>query len=285
METLNLERQKLHEVSKSVYDFKIGSADGSTDDIFADCKGKVTLVFNCAAGCGNIPQHAVLRRLDELFTEEPNFKIQAMTVDDFTCHGYEMYQDGLDKYIERNDLDTTPGMVAQNYAVDNYGVSYKFSELTKGRFDKHTYDPEWVPGAQYEQEPHDFWKCLLDIDTLDRDENNLPNHWETSPWATTPQEIDRSKQGFQGLQGNFEKFLIDKTGTRFIRYSSSFLLGERDQGGLLLPWYEEGSDDPKYAGSWPTEMQAYGIDWSLDKLIKDVNNLLEDNFEPYSING
>ena len=123
METLNLERQKLHEVSKSVYDFKIGSADGSTDDIFADCKGKVTLVFNCAAGCGNIPQHAALRRLDELFTEEPNFKIQAMTVDDFTCHGYETYQDGLDKYIERNNLDTTPGMVAQNYAVDNYGVS------------------------------------------------------------------------------------------------------------------------------------------------------------------
>ena len=61
--------------------------------------------------------------------------------------------------------------------------------------------------------------------------------------------------------------------------------GERDQGGLLLPWYEADSDDPKYAGSWPTEMQAYGIDWSLGELIKDVNNLLEDNFEPYERNG
>ena len=52
-----------------------------------------------------------------------------------------------------------------------------------------------------------------------------------------------------------------------------------------MPWYEADSDDPKYAGSWPTEMQAYGIDWSLGELIKDVNNLLEDNFEPYERNG
>ena len=283
METAEAEKQFLHVREKSLYDFKIGSADGSIDDIFADCRGKVTLLFNCAAGCGNIPQHAVLRRLDELHADNPDFKIQAMTVDDFTCHGYEEYQDGLNKFIERNDIDLSPGMVAQNYAIDNYGVKYKFSELTNGRFDKHTYDPKWVPGEQYEQEPHDFWKYILGSDVIDRNENNLPNHWEASPWAEEEQKVDRSMPGFIGLQGNFEKFLIDRTGTRFLRYTSSFLLGERDRNGNLLSWWNEDPNDPMYQGKWPNQMQGHGIDWSLHEISRDVTSMLEEDWEAFRI--
>jgi glutathione peroxidase-family protein len=283
METTEQTRANLHTRNKSLYDFKIGSADGTTKDIFADCKGKVTLLFNCAAGCGNIPQHSVLRRLDELHGDSPDFKIQAMTVDDFTCHGYVEYAGGLDKYIDDNDLDLTPGMVAQNYATDNYGVKYKFSELTNGRFDKHTYDPKWVPGGQYEQEPHDFWKFLLGSDTIDRDENNLPNHWEISPWSETEQQIDKSVPGFIGLQANFEKFLIDRTGTRFVRYSSSFLLGERDRVGEPLSWWKPDLDDPRYDDQWPNEMQGFGIDWSLHQISRDINAMLTEDWEAFPV--
>ena len=142
--------------SKSLYDFKIASPDGTNSDILSKYQGKVTLVFNCAAGCGNVPQHSVLKELDELYRNEPDFNLQAIVVDDFTCHGYEEFNDGLEAYGERKNLNLTPGQIAESYVREHYGVEYSFSELVNGRFDKHDYDPQWTPGGQYEQEPHPF---------------------------------------------------------------------------------------------------------------------------------
>ena len=123
--------------SKSLYDFKIGSPDGTDSDILSKYQGKVTLVFNCAAGCGNVPQHSVLKELDELYRNEPDFNLQAIVVDDFTCHGYEEFNDGLEAYGERKNLNLTPGQIAESYVREHYGVEYPFSELVNGRFDKH----------------------------------------------------------------------------------------------------------------------------------------------------
>ena len=257
---------------RCAYDFKIGSTDGSTQDILSQYKGKVTLLFNCAAGCGNIPQHSVLQELHERYASELDFNIQAIVVDDFTCHGYPEFAEGLDAYAKNKGLDLTPGQVAEKYARDNFGVEYEFSELTKGRFDKHTYDPEWVPGAQYEQEPHDFWLYMTGADNVERDENNLPHHYEASPWGAEKQEIDYSKPGFSPLQGNFDKFLVDRTGHRVLRYTSSFLLGERDQLGKLAPWWTENGDE-KF-GPWPSELQRRGIKASLDAICKDIDAFL-----------
>ena len=257
---------------KSMYDFKIASPDGTNPDILSDYIGKVTLVFNCAAGCGNIPQHTILQELHERYADEPDFNIQAVVVDDFTCHGYPEFSDGLEGYAEANNLELTPGQIAEKYARDNFGVEYAFSELTKARFDKHTYDPEWVPGTEHEQEPDEFWQHLIGSDKLERNEKGVPHHYEVSPWAAEPQEEDRSKPGFSPLMGNFEKFLVDRTGHRQIRYSSSFLLGERGQNGNPLPWWS--NDDPESHGPWPSELQRRGITASLDALCKDIDAFL-----------
>ena len=260
--------------SKSLYDFKIASPDGTDSDILSKYQGKVTLVFNCAAGCGNVPQHSVLKELDELYRNEPDFNLQAIVVDDFTCHGYEEFNDGLEAYGERKNLNLTPGQIAESYVREHYGVEYPFSELVNGRFDKHDYDPQWTPGGQYEQEPHPFWLHITGADALPRNELNLPHHYEESPWAETKQKEDRSKPGFSPIKGNFEKFLIDRTGKRFFRYTSSFLLGQRDKNGEVFPWWDDDAADND--GPWPTPMQRAGIDYSLDSISEDIDRFLSE---------
>jgi glutathione peroxidase-family protein len=257
---------------RSLYDHKIASPDGTDPDILSKYQGKVTLVFNCAAGCGNVPQHSVLKMLDERYANEPDFNIQAIVVDDFTCHGYEEFNDGLEAYAENNKLDMTPGEVAENYARVKFGSEYAFSELTNGRFDKHTYDPDWVPGTQYEQEPHPFWLDICGAEGLPRNVDNLPHHYEESPWATVTQVEDRSKLGFSPLKGNFEKFLIDRDGTSFHRYYNGFLLGESDRHGVNFPWWVD--DQPDEIHGWPSLLQRRGIDYSLELISRDIDSLL-----------
>jgi glutathione peroxidase-family protein len=257
---------------ESLYDFKIASPDGSDSDILNKYEGKVTLVFNCAAGCGNVPQHAVLKALDERYADQPDFNIQAIVVDDFQCHGYEEFNNGLEAYGVKNELGLTPGEIAEQYVRDNYGVEYPFSELTNGRFDKHTYDPDWVPGKQYEQEMHPFWSEITGARGIPRDEQNLPHHYEASPWAAIEQHEDRSQHGFSPIKGNFEKFLIDRTGRRFHRYYNGFLLGQRGRHGTEFPWWN--ADDGGGLMGWPSPLQSKGIEYSLNLISRDIDSLL-----------
>jgi hypothetical protein len=54
-----------HLLPVSVYDVEIRSADGQKKSILSEQKGKVTLLFNVAAGCGNIPQHSIIEELNQ----------------------------------------------------------------------------------------------------------------------------------------------------------------------------------------------------------------------------
>lgn len=279
----------------SVYDLELRSADGSRSDLLSKRKGKVTLLFNVAAGCGNIPQHSVLEELNQKYKNEDDFDILAVVVDDFTCHGYPEFQNGIKSYIEMNNLELTPGQVARDYAVKHFGVTYEFSELTNGRYDKHRYDPGFVPGLVKEQEQHTLWHYLTGAYEAEiNPENGLPYHAEEVPWAEV-QPIDiKDKKAFPPLRGNFEKFLIDRTGTRIKRYANGFLLGERDFLGATFPWVNEkyqenGKRDwnpvntpqenqkPTPQGqktSWPTEEQRRGIDMSLELISMDIDYYL-----------
>lgn len=278
-----------HKLPISIYDIKIPSADGKTQDIFSESKGKVTLLFNVAAGCGNIPQHRNIEILRQMYEYRNDFQIIAVTVDDFVCHGYPEFQDGLDKYIERNSLDLTPGQVAQKYAVDNYGVKYNFTELTNGRHDKHTYDTNYIPGSIKLQEQHELWHYLTYAYQADLQENGVPYYSEEIPWSKYKSNIPEGKKASSPLSGNFTKFLIDKTGTRFKRYGNGFLLGERDINNNMFPWFEEkytqdgwrdhtptlGGDEVKDKdGPYPNEKQKFGVEVSLKIISKHIEKYL-----------
>lgn len=275
----------------SIYDIKLKSADFQQSDILAEFKGKVTLIFNCDAGCGNIPQHMVIEELNQRYKNESDFNILAVTVDDFTCHGYPEFQSGLNDYIKIKSLNITPGELARNYAVENFNVTYEFSELTNGRYDKHRYDPNFVPGLTKEQDIHDLWYYLTEAFEADIGENGLPIHNEQIPWA----DIDYVKppegaKSFIPLTGNFDKFLVDRTGTRIKRYPNAFLLGERDKFGHPFPWVSVGEirpgvpdyrpntsekdGGPENNGPFPTPLQRKGINISLDEISKDIDEFL-----------
>ena len=287
----------------SIYDINLASADGKINDILKSRKGKVTLLFNVAAGCGNIPQHSVIEELNQKYKNEPDFDIIAVVVDDFVCHGYPEFQDGLVAYIEKNQLDMTPGEVAQNYAKEHFGATYQFSELTNGRFDKHTYSSDYVPGKEKLQEQHSLWWYLTGAYEADLQPNGVPYHHEEIPWSYAPELNEngavtppKEMKAYDPLRGNFEKFLIDRTGTKVIRYANGFLLGERNVNGETFPWISESwtsdgrrnhnpkieksptqdSDDYRPYGSkpWPNVLQRRGIEVSLELISKDIDDFL-----------
>ena len=278
----------------SIYDIALQSAGGAKSDILSDRKGKVTLIFNVAAGCGNIPQHSVIEELNQKYKNEDDFGILAVVVDDFTCHGYPEFQDGIKKYIEVNNLELTPGQVSQKYAVDHFGVTYDFSELTNGRYDKHRYDPNFVPGSVKEQEQHTLWHYLTEAYGADLGENGLPFHDEEVPWSDIEPIEKLGKKTFTPLRGNFEKFLIDRSGTKVRRYANGFLLGERDYIGETFPWFKEKYQQNSKRDwipittplenqeatprdqktSWPTKEQRNGIEFSITSISEDIDEYL-----------
>lgn len=275
----------------SLYDIKLSSADGKEQDILSGQKGKVTLLFNVAAGCGNIPQHGVLEQLNQLYKDQADFSIIAVTVDDFMCHGYSEFQNGLDKYIKQNGLKMTPGEVAKNYAIEHFGATYEFTELTNGRHDKHTYDPDYAPGSVKTQEQHELWSYLTGAFDADLQENGVPYHQEEVPWSNAKPRTKNGKKYFSPLTGNFTKFLIDRTGTKARRFSNGFLLGERTVGGDTFPWYPEkfqkdGRKDHKpvtesrqnapseMSGRFPSPLQEFGIEVSLRIISNHIDEYL-----------
>jgi glutathione peroxidase-family protein len=279
----------------SIYDLQVSSADGKKKNILEGQKGKVTLIFNVAAGCGNIPQHSVLEELNQKYKDNDDFEILAIVVDDFVCHGYPEFQDGIQAYIDRLNLDLTPGMVSKKYAADNFGSTYEFSELTNGRYDKHKYDSDYAPGAVKEQEQHELWNYLTGAYAADIREDGIPFHYEYVPWSNANIENPMGKgfKTYTPLRGNFEKFLIDRTGTKVKRFANGFLLGERDQFGVTFPWIaekytEDGrrdhnpvldstGDDKSEQGDkpWPNKHQRSGIDISLEAISRHIDSYLE----------
>lgn len=283
----------------SIYDIALGSSTNPLLDIFGPLKGKVTLVFNVAAGCGNIPQHAVMEALNSRFADVNDFSILAVVVDDFWCHGYPEFQNGLQHYIDENSLNISPGEMACNFASEKFGTTFNFTSLTSGRYDKHSYDPSWVPGAQPVQQMHPFWFFLTGAYLADFNDSGIPYQNETVGWTDIKRvSAPDGKRGYMPLTGNFEKFLISRSGKEFVRYGNGFLLGHRDKSNRTFPWIKcpadsDGIEDYRgnsYQIQEPDvvleteifntpycnfdEITRFGITHSLDLISKDIDFLL-----------
>jgi glutathione peroxidase-family protein len=274
----------------SIYDIPIASSDGKVQDIFANRKGKVTLVFNVAAGCGNIPQHGIIEKLNQRYKNEPDFDIIAVVVDDFQCHGYKEFQDGIAAYCERKNIDMSVGEFAKHYAEKNFGTTFEFSELTNARVDKVTYESDFVPNTQIDQAQNALWYYLTEGYKATENELGVPYTGESVPWSGKSEDVPNDAKCAFPITGNFTKFLIDRTGRKTKRYSNGFLLGERDVTGAIYPWLEEkvldnGEKDwkpfngPKADGKpWiDPEVKEKGVDVSLDLISLDIEEYLRLN--------
>ena len=271
----------------SLYDIPIASSDGKVQDILANRKGKVTLVFNVAAGCGNIPQHGIIEKLNQRYKDEPDFDIIAIVVDDFQCHGYKEFQDGIASYCTVNDIDMSVGEFAKKYAEENFGTTFEFSELTNGRVDKVTYESDFVPNTEVTQTQNTLWYYLTEGYNATLNKLGVPYTGESVPWSGISEDVPKDAKCAIPITGNFTKFLIDRTGTKTKRYSNGFLLGERDVFGEIYPWLEEklledGRKDwnpflgVKEDGEpWiDPQVKDKGVDVSLDLISLDIDEYL-----------
>jgi len=261
-------RPNEYTLDKSVYEVDLAEA-GTGEPLLTDRLGKVTLLFNVAAGCGNIPQHQHLQYIHHKYLDNPLFDVIAVVVDDFTCHGYPEFSNGLQEYIDVHELDCTPGELSRDYGSHHYGTTFRYSELTAGRIDKHVYDPKWVPNGEVLQDLHPLWKLLTGYDIADIRPDGVPYHDEYVPWVNSPlgppeNSSTAVKRRVQPITGNFTKFLIDKTGTKVKRFGNGFLTGERDALGKPFPWWPQHYTE----GGAPSHKPRKMTNLTVDKLNK-----------------
>ena len=103
---------------ESIYDVPLKSWDGR-EDFLSQYKGKVTLIVNVTANCGNAPQLAPLEEIYQKYKDR-GFAIAAIPTNDYCGPGvtYDKWENGI-----------TCADDARTYALDTYQVTYDFSEM------------------------------------------------------------------------------------------------------------------------------------------------------------
>jgi len=133
---------------KSIYSIPLDSIDGEKD-FLAQYEGKVTMIVNVTADCGNSPQYETLEELYQKY-KDSGFEIVAVPTNDFCGPGItynEFAEDGISCAAD-----------AKNYAVNKYNVTYKFSEIV-------TSEPHdsWREKRNNYTESHELYKNLVAI--------------------------------------------------------------------------------------------------------------------------
>ena len=174
----------------SFYDIPLKSADG--EDKFLDqFKNKVTLVINVTGHCGNAPQYGVIEGIYQTYKDN-GFEVLAVPTNDY-CGPNLTY--GEHVYGCENALG------ARKFGQEEYGVTYKFSELVESNPGPGDIIPG-LPSKYGKVKPHLIYKWL----SQKCKEKNL--------------------LGGIYMHGNFEKYLIDKNGNLANYFSNGALLNQ-----------------------------------------------------------
>ena len=106
-------------MSKSIYDIAIKSWDGSDPDILNNYRGKVCLIINVTADCGNAPQYGIIEQIYQKYKDQ-GFEVIAIPTNDYCGPGvtYGKWEGGISEAKQ-----------AKDYAEDVYDVTYQFTEL------------------------------------------------------------------------------------------------------------------------------------------------------------
>jgi glutathione peroxidase len=129
----------------SIYDIPLSSIDGEPD-ILSKYKGKVTMIVNVTADCGNSPQYETLEEIYQKYKDK-GLEILAVPTNDYCGPGIT--------YNEFAENGISCAADAKNYAIDKYNVSYKFSEIV-------TSNPHdsWREKRKNFAKPHELYETL-----------------------------------------------------------------------------------------------------------------------------
>lgn len=100
-----------------IYDIPLASIDGEKN-MLSKYKGKVTMIVNVTADCGNSPQYETLEEIYQKYKDQ-GFEILAVPTNDFCGPGIT--------YNEFSDNGISCAADAKNYATDKYQVTFSFS--------------------------------------------------------------------------------------------------------------------------------------------------------------
>jgi glutathione peroxidase len=131
--------------TKSIYDIPLKSLDGE-ENFLAKYKGKVSLVVNVTADCGNAPQYETLETIYNKYKDQ-GFEIIAVPTNDFCGPGIT--------YNEFAENGISCGLDAKNYAINKYNVSFEFSELVVS-----SPHESWREKRNNYGESHELYKVL-----------------------------------------------------------------------------------------------------------------------------
>jgi glutathione peroxidase len=131
--------------TESIYDVPLKSLEGE-ENFLSKFKGKVSMIVNVTADCGNAPQLGTLEEIYKKYKDR-GFEIVAVPTNDFCGHGIT--------YNEYAENGISCGEDAKDYAVNKYNVTFEFSELV-------TSNPHdsWREKRNNYAETHELYKVL-----------------------------------------------------------------------------------------------------------------------------
>ena len=184
---------------ENVYDVSIDRWDGK-ENMLNDYRDKVTLFINVTTDCGNAPEYRIIQSIYEKYKDQ-GFEVVAIPTNEY-CGEFIVY----DEFV--NGINSA--LDAKNFAENAHGVTYNFSELVYSNPSPpvpHELFEELYPGRMIpypiqlpkEESPHPLF-----LNLGNQSENKF--HW-----------------GY-GLAGNFEKFLVDRSGEVVGRYGNGSLM-------------------------------------------------------------
>lgn len=192
----NLQESIIEYVDNNIYDFSLKSIDGE-DGILANLKGKVSILFNVTGECANSPQYTIIQ---DLYNEYKDLGFEALALP-----STDFCQDAYGEFADSN----TSAENMRDHMKKLYKTDFPFSEMVN-ILDKDK-DKE-----AYKRVRHDY----------DKDD---VSYYE--PKAEMHPLFREFQKDADLIHGNFEKFIVSRDGSKYVRFCNSDLLNMGYESG------------------------------------------------------
>lgn len=197
MDKQNLPDSIVEEAEKNIYDFDLKSLDGQQDAL-KSLKGKVSMLINVTGECANSPQYVIIDKIYQEYKDR-GFEVLAIPSTDF-C------QDAYGDFASSNASAEAMKIHMNNF----YGVDLPFTEMV---------------GIVNSCENKEKYKRIK-IEN-ENDSNNV-DVIENIAFYNSNLNLHPLYEMFQKnkdvIHGNFEKFIVSKNGSRYVRFCNADLL-------------------------------------------------------------